>query len=58
MEISINKMVFKSNVVFESTSLSLNQNKAYALVGKNGSGKTTLFRLIYKVIILIQLEII
>lgn len=51
MEISINKMVYKSNVVFDSTSLSLSQNKAYALVGKNGSGKTTLFRLISKSII-------
>jgi ABC-2 type transport system ATP-binding protein len=45
MEINIKRMMFKQNIVFENTSISINQNGCYALLGRNGTGKTTLMKI-------------
>jgi ABC-2 type transport system ATP-binding protein len=44
LDISISKKEFGSKVIFENTTITIQQNGIYGIVGKNGEGKTTLFK--------------
>jgi len=44
LDISISKKEFGSQIIFENTTITIQQNGIYGIVGKNGEGKTTLFK--------------
>ena len=44
LDISISKKEFGSKVIFENTTITIQENGIYGIVGKNGEGKTTLFK--------------
>jgi len=44
LDISISKKEFGSQIVFENTNITIQENGIYGIVGKNGEGKTTLFK--------------
>ena len=43
-DISISKKEFGSKIIFENTTITIQENGIYGIVGKNGEGKTTLFK--------------
>ena len=44
LDISISKKEFGSKIIFENTTITIQENGIYGIVGKNGEGKTTLFK--------------
>ena len=44
LDISISKKEFGNKIIFENTTITIQQNGIYGIVGKNGEGKTTLFK--------------
>ena len=44
LDISISKKEFGNKTIFENTTITIQQNGIYGIVGKNGEGKTTLFK--------------
>jgi ABC-2 type transport system ATP-binding protein len=44
LDISIFKKEFGSKIIFENTTITIQENGIYGIVGKNGEGKTTLFK--------------
>ena len=44
LDISISKKEFGNKIIFENTTIKIQQNGIYGIVGKNGEGKTTLFK--------------
>lgn len=44
LDISISKKEFGSQIIFENTNITIQENGIYGIVGKNGEGKTTLFK--------------
>ena len=44
LDISISKKEFGSKIIFENTTITIQENGIYGIVGKNGDGKTTLFK--------------
>ena len=44
LDISISKKEFGSKVIFENTTITIQENGIYGIVGKNGEGKTTIFK--------------
>ena len=44
LDISISKKEFGNKIIFENTTITIQENGIYGIVGKNGEGKTTLFK--------------
>ena len=44
LDISISKKEFGNKIIFENTTITIQQNGIYGIVGKNGEGQTTLFK--------------
>ena len=44
LDISISKKEFGSKIILENTTITIQENGIYGIVGKNGEGKTTLFK--------------